>query len=54
MIQYAKRMGVTEPLEPNLSLALGSSVLSPLDQAAGYATLANQGVHIDRRRRFAP
>jgi penicillin-binding protein 1A len=46
VIQYAKRMGVTEPLEPNLSLALGSSVLSPLDQAAGYATLANQGVHI--------
>jgi penicillin-binding protein 1A len=39
-------MGVTSPLEPNLSLALGSSVVSPLDQAAGYATLANQGVHI--------
>ncbi len=46
IIEYAKRMGVTAPLEPNLSLALGSSVVSPLDQAAGYATLANQGVHI--------
>jgi penicillin-binding protein 1A len=46
VIQYAKRMGVTEPLEANLSLALGSSVLSPLDQAAGFSTLANQGVHI--------
>jgi penicillin-binding protein 1A len=46
VIEYAKRMGVTAPLEPNLSLALGSSVVSPLDQAAGYATLANQGVHI--------
>ena len=46
IIEYAHRMGVTAPLEPNLSLALGSSVVSPLDQAAGYATLANQGVHI--------
>ncbi len=46
VIEYAHRMGVTAPLEPNLSMALGSSVVSPLDQATGYATLANQGVHI--------
>ncbi len=44
--EYAHRMGVTATLEPNLSMALGSSVVSPLDQAAGYATLANQGIHI--------
>ncbi|MDE2482629.1 MAG: PBP1A family penicillin-binding protein [bacterium] len=47
VIQYAHRMGVTAPLEANLSLALGSSVVTPLDQATGYATLANQGIHID-------
>ncbi len=47
VIQYAHRMGVTAPLEANLSLALGSSVISPLDQASGYSTIANQGVHID-------
>ena len=47
VIEYAHRMGVRAPLEANLSLALGSSVVSPLDQAAGYATLANQGIHID-------
>ncbi len=47
VIQYAHRMGITAPLEANLSLALGSSVVSPLDQASGYSTLANQGVHID-------
>ena len=47
VIEYAHRMGVTAPLEANLSLALGSSVVSPLDQAAGYATLADQGIHID-------
>ncbi len=47
IIRYAHRMGVTAPLEPNLSLALGSSVVSPLDQASGYATLADQGIHVD-------
>ena len=46
VIEYAHRMGVTAPLQANLSLALGSSGVSPLDQAAGYATLANQGIHI--------
>ncbi|HEY9086371.1 MAG TPA: PBP1A family penicillin-binding protein [Candidatus Tyrphobacter sp.] len=45
VIEYAHRMGVTSPLEANLSLALGSSVLTVLDQASGYGTLANQGVH---------
>jgi len=47
VIDYAHRMGVKAPLDANLSLALGSSVVSPLDQASGYSTLANQGVHID-------
>ena len=47
VIDYAHRMGVTAPLEANLSLALGSSVVSPLDQASGYSTLANGGVHVD-------
>ncbi len=47
VIQYAHRMGVTAPLEANLSLALGSSGVSPLDQASGYETLANQGIHVD-------
>jgi penicillin-binding protein 1A len=46
VVEYAHRMGVTAPLDPTLSLALGSSGISPLDNAAGYATLANQGVHI--------
>ena len=47
VIEYAHRMGVREKLEENLSLALGTSVVSPLDQAAGYATIADQGIHID-------
>ena len=47
IIDYAQRMGVTSPLQPNLSLALGSSVVTPLDQATGYATIANQGIHVE-------
>lgn len=47
IIDYAHRMGVTAPLEANLSLALGSSGVSVLDQASGYSTLANQGLHVD-------
>ncbi|MDQ2663004.1 MAG: PBP1A family penicillin-binding protein [Candidatus Eremiobacteraeota bacterium] len=47
VIEYAHRMGIKSPLESNYSLALGTSVISPLDQASGYQTLANQGIHID-------
>ncbi len=47
IIDYAHRMGVTSPLEANLSLALGSSGVTVLDQASGYSTLANQGLHTD-------
>lgn len=47
VIEYAHRMGVESRLDPNLSLALGTSVVTPLDQAAGYATLADQGIHIE-------
>ena len=39
-------MGINETLEPNLSLALGTSVVTPLDMASGYGTLANAGVHV--------
>jgi len=47
VIDYAHRMGIQSPLEANLSLALGSSVVSPLEHASGYSTLANQGLHVD-------
>lgn len=47
VIAYAQRMGVRSPLEANLSLALGTSGVSPLDMASGVSTLANQGVHIE-------
>jgi len=47
VIDYAHRMGIQSPLEANLSLALGSGVVTPLEHASGYATIANQGLHVD-------
>ncbi|MBV8152980.1 MAG: PBP1A family penicillin-binding protein [Candidatus Eremiobacteraeota bacterium] len=47
VIDYAHRMGIESPLEANLSLALGSGVVTPLEHASGYATIADQGLHID-------
>ena len=41
----AQRMGVESPLQAVCSLATGSVGISPLDQASGYQTLANGGIH---------
>lgn len=43
VIDYSARMGINEPLEPHLSLALGSGVVTPLEMAAAYAVLASGG-----------
>ena len=40
-------LGVRTPLRPNLTMALGSSEVTPLDQALGYAALARGGVPTD-------
>jgi len=45
VIDYAHRMGITENLEPDLSLALGTAVVSPLDMASGYSTIADGGIY---------
>jgi len=44
-VQYAHAMGITEDLEADLSLALGTAVVSPLDMVSGYSTIANGGVY---------
>lgn len=46
VIETAREAGVTTKLEPNLSLALGSSAVTPLDLAGAYATFARMGVTI--------
>jgi penicillin-binding protein 1A len=43
----AQAMGVRTPLRGDLTLALGSSEVTPLDQAVGYSTIARMGVPTD-------
>ena len=43
IISYAQRMGITSPMQPNLSIALGTSEVSPLELARAYTTFANNG-----------
>jgi 1A family penicillin-binding protein len=42
-IQVARRLGITSPLDPNLSLALGTSDLTLIELTSAYAALGNQG-----------
>jgi len=43
VIECARRMGITSRLEPNLSLALGSYEVTPLEMASAYSVFANHG-----------
>ncbi|HSO67325.1 MAG TPA: PBP1A family penicillin-binding protein, partial [Desulfatirhabdiaceae bacterium] len=42
-INYAKKMGISSPIEKNLSISLGSSGISLLDLVTAYSVFANQG-----------
>ncbi|WP_419656260.1 PbpA2: penicillin-binding protein 1A [Desulfosarcina variabilis str. Montpellier] len=44
VIQTARRCGITSPLNPVHSVALGTFGVSPLEMAAAYATFASGGV----------
>jgi penicillin-binding protein 1A len=44
--ETAKAMGIESPLEPHLSLALGSADVTPLEMATAFATLANGGLRV--------
>ena len=45
--EVATRMGITSPLEADLTLTLGTSGVTPLEMASAYATIATGGVHFD-------
>lgn len=47
VVDTARRMGIRSPLQPNLSLALGTSEVTPLEMAAAFATLAAGGVYAE-------
>lgn len=47
VVGFARRAGVESPLPPYPSLALGSADLVPLELAAAYAAIANQGTWVE-------
>ena len=44
IISYARKMGITSPMASNLSIALGTSEVSPLELAGAFSTFANNGI----------
>ena len=44
-IEIARKMGITSPLDAVPSITLGTSGVTPLEMADGYATLASGGIH---------
>ena len=45
VIEYARRLGITSPLEPILSLGLGTNGVSPLEMASAYSVFATGGIY---------
>jgi penicillin-binding protein 1A len=46
IIETAKKLNISSNFEPNLSLALGTTEILPIELAAAYATFARGGVYI--------
>jgi penicillin-binding protein 1A len=44
--ETAHRLGITSELEPNATIALGTSAVTPLEMASAYAAFANGGVGV--------
>lgn len=44
IVEMAKKLGITSPLNPVPSLALGTSPVSPFEMASAYSVLANGGL----------
>lgn len=47
VVDYAHRMGISTPLRPFPTLALGSSEVIPLELVSAYGIFANQGVRVE-------
>lgn len=47
VIEYARRMGISSPLPPYESLALGSGEVSPLEMTAAFGVYPNHGVYVE-------
>jgi penicillin-binding protein 1A len=46
VVRTAHRLGITSELEPNASIALGTSAVTPLELVAAYDAFANGGVGV--------
>ncbi|OIP41612.1 hypothetical protein AUJ95_03025 [Candidatus Desantisbacteria bacterium CG2_30_40_21] len=44
VVAYTRRMGIQSYISPDLSMALGTSVVSPIELATAYIPFANQGI----------
>lgn len=47
VIQVARKMGITSPLDPVPSLALGTADVSVFEMVGAYSTFANKGVYTE-------
>jgi membrane peptidoglycan carboxypeptidase len=47
IVEMAHRVGITSPLNPVLSIALGTQTVSPYEMAAAYSTIANFGEKVE-------
>ena len=47
VVDYAHKMGISTPLRPFPTLALGTSEVIPLELATAYGVFANQGVKVE-------
>ena len=47
VIEYARRMGISSPLPPVTSLALGTGDVSPMEMASAFGVYANHGVYVE-------
>jgi len=47
VINYSRKAGIKSELRADLSLALGTSEITPLEIASAYATIANLGLKVD-------
>jgi penicillin-binding protein 1A len=45
VVQIARKMGITSPLDPYPSIALGTADISVYEMVGAYATFANKGVY---------
>lgn len=47
VIEMARKMGITSPMQAVPSLALGTSPISPFEMATAFAVISNQGRSVD-------